>query len=125
VVVRDRARTAAPETFDFVLQPGGEVTTEGESFAIHGKQARLLGRVLSPAGAMLTVERGRGEHVNVRSPLTLRITAPGKAEDIEFLVVLVPLADGEKEPEVSFESGALRLDGQRVALPGEGMTAPR
>jgi hypothetical protein len=120
VVVRDQAKTATPGTFDFLLQPGGEVTTGGDTFVIQGKQARLFGRVLNPAGAQMTIEHGRGEHVDVRSPLTLRIAAPNRAQEVEFLVVLVPLAEGEKVPDVRIESGAVCVGEHRVALSGEG-----
>jgi hypothetical protein len=125
LVVRDRAKTAAPETFDFVLQPGGDVQIEGDTFLVQGKHARLFGRVLSPTGAAMAVERGRGEHVNVESPLMLRVAAPGKAQEIEFVIALVPLAEGERTPEVTFENGAVHVGGEQLMLSSDGTTAPR
>ena len=119
VLVRDRAKTTDPEGFDFLLQPGGSVTAHGDSFLIQGKRVWLAGRALGPPGAALSVEHGRGEHVNVESPLTLRISAPRKTREVEFLVVLVPVPAGEAAPEIALEGGDLRVAASRVALPAE------
>ena len=101
VVVRDRARTTQPATFDFVLQPGGKVQFEGDAFTITCEKSRLVGRVLSPPGCTMSVVPGIGAHINVESPLTLRISAPGKAREVEFVVALVPLAEGEGAPNIA------------------------
>ena len=124
VVVRDRARTKEPETFDFMLQPGGEVAVSGDGFVIQAEKARLVGRVLAPAGVTMSVSEGMGENVNVKSPRTLRITAPRKAREIEFVVVLVPLAEGEEEPEIA-EGVGLRVGADRVEFSEDGTAPPR
>jgi hypothetical protein len=116
VVVHDRARTARPETFAFMLQPGGEVTTNGDTFEIAGEHARLAGKVLAPAGATMEVLPGIGEHVNVQHPRTLRIAAPGTATEMEFVVALVPLAEGETAPAVAMEADAVRIGSDLVPL---------
>ena len=101
LVVRDTAETNQPETYDFMLQPGGRVELAGDTFTIHGEKARLFGKVLSPAGVTMETLPGMGDRINVKDPLCLRITAPGAAANIEFTVVLVPLAEGEEAPTIS------------------------
>ena len=100
-----------PATFEFMLQPGGEIETDGDTFVIQGERARLVGRVLAPASVAMEVSPGIGERINVKEPLTLRIAAPGQAREMDFVVVLAPLAEGEKEPAVSLSS-----DGRGVVL---------
>jgi len=101
IVVRDRARTAEPATFDFVLQPGGQVQTDGDGFTIEGEKSRLVGRVLSPSGCTMSIVPGIGEHINVEAPLTLQISAPGQARKVEFVVALAPLGEGEGTPAIA------------------------
>jgi hypothetical protein len=125
VVVRDLARTRGEESFDFVLQPGGETKLEGDTFLIAAGRARLHGKVLRPAGATMAVLPGLGEHINVKAPLTLRISAPGKSRQVEFLVALVPLAEGEEAPGVSLEGRALRVGADVLELSADAKTAPR
>ncbi|MFB3879829.1 MAG: heparinase II/III family protein [Armatimonadota bacterium] len=117
LVVRDRARTAEPAAFDFMLQPGGQVQTDGDTFTIQCEHTRLVGRVLSPTSCTMSVLPGIGDHVNVESPLTLRISAPEKAREVEFVVVLVPLTEGEAAPEI-----AQAADGAGVSVYGEALT---
>jgi hypothetical protein len=123
VIVRDRARAAQPETFDFMLQPGGEVIPCGDCFEIRGKAARLVGRVLSPSDVTLSLMPGLGEHVNVPAPFSLKLAAPA-ATEAEFVVVLVPLAEGESYPTVSLEGGVVRVGGDRIVLSANGEDAP-
>ncbi len=101
VVVRDRARTAQPAIFEFMLQPGGPVKVAGDAFTIQCEKSRLVGRVVSPVGCKLDVVAGIGDQINVDSPLTLRIAAPSKSREVEFVVALVPLADGEVAPKIA------------------------
>jgi len=110
-----------------MLQPGGEVAVSGDGFVIQAEKARLVGRVLAPAGVTMSVSEGMGENVNVKSPRTLRITAPGKAREIEFVVVLVPLAEGEEEPEIAAlaEGVGLRVGADRVEFSEDGTAPPR
>jgi hypothetical protein len=144
VIVRDLARTKNEETFEFMLQPGGEVELAGDSFTITAtsaprrrgrrgeapppeelKHARLFGKVLAPSGASMEVVPGIGEHINVRDPRTLRISAPGKAKQAEFVVVLVPLAEGESAPEVGLREGAVFVGEDRLVFSSDGRTAPQ
>ncbi len=128
VVVRDRARTRAPETFDFMLNPGGEVQVDGDHFAIQCEQSRLVGTVVAPAGVTMSVLPGIGEHINVESPLSLRISAPGTSSEVEFLVVLAPLAQGEEPPAVSLLEGAsagVSVGGQSIIFSRDGSSPPR
>jgi len=125
VIVRDRARTAQPETFDFMLQPGGEVIPCGDCFEIRGKSARLVGRVLSPSNVTLSLMPGLGEHVNVPAPFSLKLAAPGKATEVEFVVVLVPLAEGEAYQTVTLEGGTVQVGGDRIVLSANGVDTPR
>jgi hypothetical protein len=145
LVVRDRAKVAADATFEFVLQPGGPVTvTEvqvtsaptggsssgrctGDRFVIRGEKAWLAGRVLAPSGVVVSVEAGVGDHINVKEPLTLRIAAAASAKEVEFVVVFVPLADGESAPEIAAlgggKSGA-RIEDERIVFDPDGRRAP-
>ena len=126
VIVRDRARIAQPETFDFLLQPGGEVVPCGDCFEIKGKSARLVGGVLSPSNTTLSLAPGLGEHINVPSPFTLKIAASGEATEVEFLVVLVPLAEGEAYPAVALgQDGAVQVGEDRILLSPDGDGPPR
>jgi hypothetical protein len=126
VVVRDLARTEQPETFDFMLQPGGEVSVKGDTFEIIGEKARLVGKVLSPAGVSMEVLPGIGPRINVKDPKALRISAPEKATEMEFLVVLVPLAEGEATPEItSPAAGVVRIGSDRLVFSKDGDKPPR
>ncbi len=127
VVVRDRAEMGEPARYDFMLQPGGEVELAGDGFIIKGEGARLVGRVLAPKGAAAEVVPGIGEHINVESPMTLRIAAPGKARRVEFVVVLVPLAEGEERPEIGALEGTsgVSVGGDVLALSRNGREPPR
>ena len=128
VIVRDRARTAAPESFDFMLQPGGELEVDGDGFAIRAERARLIGRVLSPRGCSLSIAPGIGDNINVDDPLSLRISAPARARDVEFIVALVPLAPGESAPEVALGGGAIpavRVGGEVIEFSPSGAEPPR
>jgi len=107
VVVRDRARTEKPETFDFLLQPGAEVEVDGDRFVVRGKQATLLGRVLAPQGAIVEAVPGIGDEFNVDDPLTLRISAPSAVQEAEFLVALAPVAPGEETPRIEAVEGGV------------------
>jgi hypothetical protein len=128
VVVRDRARMSEPGTFEFMLQPGGEVEMDGDTFTIQGEKARLVGRVLAPNGVTMTLALGIGEHINVKDPVTLRIAAPEKAREMEFVVVLAPLAEGEEAPEIAAAEAdgfGVRLGGEVIVFSADGNTAPR
>ncbi len=109
VVVRDTVRLRGAEPVDFMLQPGGQVTTGEGEFLIQGKHARLLGRILSPLRHTLTVHAGLGERINVPNPLSLRISSAEPVRHIEFLLVLVPLAEGEAVPAVFATESGLRV----------------
>jgi len=148
VIVRDRARTKAAESFDFMLQPGGPVsfasvevvacgpeaqaagaaapgeTCTGDRFVIRGERAWLAGRVLAPKGVVMSVASGIGEHVNVDSPLTLRISAPGTSREMEFVVVLAPLADGETAPEIEAIKGGVRVGKDQILFSPDGAKPP-
>jgi hypothetical protein len=54
----------------------------------------------------------------------LRISAPGKAKEAEFLVVLAPLAEGEQAPEVAMEGRVVKVGGDALRFAGDGKTAP-
>jgi hypothetical protein len=125
VVVRDRARTSDPASFDFMLQPGGKVSLSTDGFLVEAAGARLAGRVLLPAGAALTTAAGFGGNINVADPLSLRIAAPGKSRQMEFLVVLVPLARGEKEPTIAKTGRGVRIGTQEILFEDDGRPAPR
>ena len=125
VVVRDLARTPAPEQFDFMLQPGGEVLIDGSRFEIRGQKARLIGVVLAPQGATISLMPGLGEHINVPRPFTMRIAAPEKATSAQFIVAFVPLADGETAPDVSSPSaGVVRIGSDELVFSSDGTAAP-
>ncbi len=124
VLVRDLARTKEDETFEFMLQPGGETTVSGDTFTITCEKARLFGKVLAPSGVTMEVLPGIGEHVNVKNPRTLRIAAPGKAKEVEFLVALIPLAEGEEAPEVTLKEGAVQIGADLIAFSADGKAAP-
>ena len=128
VVVRDRARVSEPATFEFVLQPGGEVEIDGDIFTIQGEKARLVGRVLAPKGVTMSLAPGIGERINVKEPLTLRIAAPGKAREVQFVVVLAPVAEGEDPPEIAAAEAdgfGVRLGGEVIVFSAGGDAAPR
>ncbi len=154
VVVRDRARVKQTESFEFMLQPGGPVTfasvqvssagsqpaagsagsqpaaaspgaeCTGDRFIIQGERAWLAGRVLSPKGVTLAVLPGIGDKINVESPLTLRICAPEKAKEMEFMVVLVPLAQGETAPDVELKKGVVTVGQDRITFSRDGTKPP-
>ena len=125
VVVRDTARTSEATSFDFMLQPGGKVTVSGDTFLIEDPKARLVGRVLLPTGASMTTAPGFGGNINVDDPLSLRIAAPGRSRQMEFLVALVPLAPGEKEPTIAGTGRSVRVGAREVVFDREGRVAPR
>lgn len=125
VVVRDLARISTPQTFDFMLQPGGNVIPRTAGFVIEAAGARLVGQVLSPSGVALSVVKGIGDNINVDDPQSLRISAPKPARQIEFLVVFVPLAEGEKEPEIARTREGLRIGRQELAFSQEARIRPR
>lgn len=126
VLVRDLVRTSTPEQFDFMLQPGGEVITTGNRFEIRGAKARLIGVVLSPAQVTISLMPGLGEQVNVPRPFTMRIAAPAKATSAEFIVAFVPLAEGERAPEISMPSSdVVRIGKEDVVFSPNGTNAPK
>ena len=125
VLVRDRAQTAAPETFDFMLNPGGEVAVNGDTFTIQCEKSRLVGKVIAPSAVTVEVLPGIGEHINVEDPRCLRIRAPEKAREVEFVVVLVPLAEGEEAPRIGLSDGAVCVGEDRLVLSPDGTAAPR
>ncbi len=125
LAVHDTARTTDATSFDFMLQPGGKVTLSNDGFLIETARARLVGRVLLPAGASLTTAPGFGGNINVDDPLSLRIAAPGKNRQMEFLIVLVPLAPGEKEPTVARTGGSVRIGSREVLFDDQGRVPPR
>ncbi len=107
VVVRDTASMSSSTTFDFMLQPGGETKLDGDTFLIEGENARLFGKVIAPANVTMSLHPGLGERINVEHPLTLRLSATGESAEVEFIVALIPLAPGEKEPEIAPLTGAI------------------
>jgi hypothetical protein len=128
VVVRDHAKTEQPETFDFMLQPGGEVEMEGDSFVIRGEKARLYGKVISPSGVTMSLSEGLGERINVEDPMCLRIAAPERASEMEFLVVLVARSEGEEAPLIRRLEGdriGVDVDGTKLAFSPGGTEPPR
>jgi len=128
VVVRDRARTGKPETFDFMLNPGGPVEIAGDEFTIRCKTSRLLGKVIAPADVTIELLPGVGEHINVKDPRCLRIRAPGEGREIEFVVALVPLAEGEEGPRIAPAEGPLsgvRVGTDTLVFSSEGREPPR
>jgi len=125
VVVRDRAKTLSPATFDFLLQPGGRVALSGNQFQIEGENAQLVGHVLSPTKAEMNLEEGIGGNVNVEDPLSLRISAPGKSREAEFVVVLIPLKPGEEPPQVKVLPRGLQVGEARLSLSYDGRSQPR
>ncbi len=125
VVVRDLARTSASAAYDFMLQPGGRVTLKEEGFVVEASGARLVGRVLLPAGARMSVVEGVGGNVNVEEPLSLRISAPEATQQMEFLVILIPLAPGEIEPDIRQIREGVRIGRRDLALSPDGRKPPR
>ncbi len=99
----------------------------GDRFVIRGEKAWLAGRVLVPSGVIVSVEAGIGDHINVKEPLTLRIAAASSSKEVEFVVVFVPLADGESAPEIAplggGKSGA-RIGDERIVFDPDGRRAP-
>ena len=126
MVVRDLARTPQAAQFDFMLQPGGEVVAHGDGFEIRTGHARLVGKVLSPAGVTISTMPGLGENINVPRPFALRIAAPGKAVSVEFIVALVPLAEGEATPEIGSPTlGVVRLGDDELTFFPDGTKPPK
>lgn len=124
VIVRDRARTREATSFDFMLQPGGQVTLESNTFAVDGEKAWLAGHVVAPREVSMLVAPGFGEHINVEDPYTLRISAPGEAKEVEFLVVLLPLTPGEAAAEVKAIPGGVQVGADRVVFPADDLGPP-
>jgi hypothetical protein len=108
-----------------MLQPGGKVTLLSDGFLIEAARARLVGRVLLPTGVSLTTAPGFGGNINVDDPLSLRIAAPGKSRRMEFLVVLVPLAPGEKEPTIAGTGRSVRIGTREILFDDSGHAPPR
>jgi len=126
VVVRDLARAKQSETFDFLLQPGGDVTIDGDTFTIKGEKARLFGKVLAPASATMTLLPGIGDHINVRNPNTLRLSALEKGQSTEFIVVLVALAEGEAAPEITSPApGVVQVGPDKLSFSADGTKPPQ
>jgi hypothetical protein len=142
VIVRDRARVKDAQRFDFMLQPGGPVSfaalhalpgasepTEernADRFVIQGEKALLVGCVLSPQRVTMRVLPGLG-NVNVEKPMALKISAPGPAREIEFVVVLVTLAEGEKAPKIEALRGqtGAKVGRERIIFHPEGTRPAR
>ena len=125
VVIRDMARTSTPESYDFMLQPGGKVALVQGGFIIESPRARLIGHVLLPADARMSLSERVGGNINVDDPLSLRISSPAPAAQMEFLVVLVPLAPGEQEPTVTRTVDGVRIGAQKLILTAGGGVVPR
>ena len=125
VVVRDQAKMSKPSTFDFMLQPGGEVVVSGNQFRIKGKNTELAGKVLTPVKADMRVEQGIGGNVNVDDPLSLRISSPGKSSEIEFLVVLLPVKPEEDPPQISMDKEGLEIGETRLVFSRDGRAEPK
>jgi hypothetical protein len=142
LVVRDRARFQSAQRFDFMLQPGAPVeyaanraaagllepTPESETdrFLIQGEKSSLFGVVLSPRKVTMRVLSGLGT-VNVEKPMALKISAASTAREIEFIVVLVPLAQGERAPQIEAlpgKSGA-KVGGESVVFDADGRRPAR
>jgi hypothetical protein len=131
------------QSFNFMLQPGGPVSfaslhvTAGvagpteectaDRFVIQGEKAWLAGRVLAPQAVTMRVLPGIG-NVNVKEPMTLKIATPGPAKEVEFVVVLVPLVDGETAPDIqplkAGQAGA-QIGKDRIIFDPEGKRPPR
>lgn len=124
IVVRDQVRSVDAATFDFMLQPGGKVSISGDQFLVKGQTNQLLGQVLSPEQVEMNIEKGIGGNVNVEDPLSLRIAAPGKSREVEFLVVLVPLQAGQETPQVKVSSKGLQVGKTIVSLSADGGSQP-
>ena len=125
VIVRDRATMRESTSFDFMLQPGGKVTTaSGGQFSIEGAKVRLNGRVLVPSGITMTLEEGIGGNVNVDDPLSLRISSQNRGKEMEFLVVLVPQDRAQENLPIRVENGVIRVGEMEVRLPSDGKTVP-
>jgi len=128
VVVRDRVETQRPETFDFMLQPGGEVELDGDSFVIRGERASLYGKVISPLGVTMSVTDGIGELINVKDPKCLYISAPESDTEMEFMVALVARAEGEAAPLIRRLEGDLvgvEVDGTKLVFSTGGAEPPQ
>ncbi len=142
VIVRDRARAKEAQNFDFMLQPGGPVSfaelhgltgapepteeRQADRFVIQGEKASLVGCVLSPQRVTLRVLPGLG-NVNVEKPMALKISAPGPVREIEFLVVFMALAEGEKAPKIEALRGqtGAKVGRERIVFHPEGTLPPR
>jgi hypothetical protein len=124
VVVRDQAETFDPSTFDFVLQPGGRVSFSGNQFLIEGDDVRLVGRVLAPSKVEMSIKEGIGGNLNVEDPMSLRISAPGRLREAEFIVALVPLTPGEEPPQMAGVQGGLQIGRTRLKLSPDGLSQP-
>jgi hypothetical protein len=142
IIVRDRVRAKEAQSFDFMLQPGGPVSfatplgltdapkpteeSKADRFAIQGEKASLIGCVLSPQHVTLRVLPGLG-NVNVEKPMALKISAPEPVREIEFLVVLTALAEGEKAPKIEALRGlsGAKVGRERIVFHPEGTRPPR
>ena len=62
--------------------------------------------------------------MNVQDPLSLRVSAPGKEREVEFVVVLIPLSPGETHPQVRAVPGGLQVGGSRLRLSQDGRSQP-
>jgi len=124
VIVRDRAEMERPSSFDFMLQPGGKVTTGTGEFRIQGSASALLGRVVVPDGIGMSVTPGVGERINVKDPLSLRISYPGKGQSFESILVLVALKAGGEAPVVNASQGRIQVGNLAVSFAPDGRTPP-
>ncbi|UCF38168.1 MAG: heparinase II/III family protein [Acidobacteriota bacterium] len=114
VVIRDQARTTSPASFDFLLQPGGRVALSSNgTFVIEGEKVSLAGIVIAPNEVAASVEHGIGKRINVEDPLSLRISAPEKAEQVEFQVVFIPFRNGSEVPAARLTEAGIEI-GSRV-----------
>jgi hypothetical protein len=125
VVVRDRARTSGPSTFDFMLQPGGKVVVSGSQFRIEGQNTHLAGKVLAPAHVNMTIERGIGGNVNVEDPFSLKISTPSMSSEAEYLVVFVPVTPGEDPLQIVKVGEVLQVGETRLSFSRDGSSQPK
>jgi hypothetical protein len=73
----------------------------------------------------MEVRSGIGDHINVENPKTLRISAPGKVKSMEFVVVLVPLAEGEAVPQISSPAkGVVQIGADTLTFSPAGTKPP-
>lgn len=126
VVIRDLARTRQPTTFDFMLQPGGPVEIKDHrTFEIRGSNTRLDGTVLLPAQVTMAAGPGWGDNMNVDDPLSLRISAAAPVREVEFVVVLAPVAAEQPGPAVSGTGHTVQVGRTELRLAPDGRSRPQ